>query len=282
MISLLWALLSSVAYGVSDFVGGAASRRAPAIQIVLISYPVSAVLVAVVALFVPGTPTPIAFLWGAASGVVMSTAMWAFYAALAAGPMSVVSPLTAVIVTIVPAAVGIFLGERPSVLALWGVVGAIFAVILVSKEAPGTAPSSRRMTLPVTGLTVLAGLAFALSFVFTGQIPAGTGLWPLVVTRGTASVLVFLVALARRRVGRPAGRALAGAICVGGLDVIANTAMLFAFQSGTLSIGSAVIALYPAVTVTLAIVVLRERVARWQIAGLVLAAVAIVIISLNA
>lgn len=282
MIPLILALTSSVAYGVSDFVGGVASRRAPAIQIVLFSYPVSAALITFVSLFVAGSPTPASLLWGALSGAVMSAAMWAFYAALSAGPMSVVSPLTAVIVTVVPATVGIALGERPSPLALLGIVVAIAAVILVSREPSSGAQRSKPMTLSVTGLTVVAGLAFALSFVFTGQIAAGTGLWPLVLARWTASALVLIIAFASRRAGRPEGRALVGAICVGGLDVVANTAMMLAFQSGTLSIGSALIALYPAVTVTLAITVLRERVASWQIAGLLLAGIAILVISLNA
>lgn len=281
MIPILWALTSSVAYGVSDFVGGAASRRAPAIQIVLFSYPVSAVVIAVIAFFVEGSPTPVSLIWGAAAGAVMALAMWSFYVALAAGPMSVVSPVTAVIVTVVPVSVGLVLGERPSAAALAGIAIAAAAVVLVSREPSAERSTRARIRPRVWGVTVVAGLAFALSFVFTGQIAPGTGLWPLAVARLAATILILLIALGTRRAGTPRGAAFFGAVCVGALDVVANSAMLFAFQSGTLSLGSAVIALYPAMTVALAIVVLRERVAVWQLTGLALAAASVVIISLN-
>ncbi|MEV7769847.1 DMT family transporter [Microbacterium sp. Kw_RZR3] len=281
MNPVLWALVSSGAFGLSDFVGGAASRRAPALQIVLISYPVSAALIVLLACIVGGEPTLESLVWGAASGAVMAAAMWSFYWALAHGPMSVVSPLTAVIVTILPVSVGILQGERNSVVAMVGVAVAIVAVLLVSKEPRRTESDGRRMTLRILLVTAAAGFAFGFSFIFTGQIASGTGLWPLVAARSTATVVILAAAVASRQVRPPRGIALAGAVTVGALDVVANTAMLFAFQEGTLSLGSAVIALYPAVTVILAICILRERVAWWQTLGLVLAAASVFVISIN-
>lgn len=281
MNPVLWALVSSGAFGLSDFVGGTASRRAPALQIVLISYPVSTALVVLLACVVGGQPTTESLLWGAASGAVMAAAMWSFYWALAHGPMSVVSPLTAVIVTILPVSVGLLQGERNSVAAMGGVVVAIAAVLLVSKEPRRPGFDGRRMTMRILLVTAVAGFAFGLSFIFTGQIASGTGLWPLVAARSTATVVILAAAAASRQVRAPRGIALAGAVTVGALDVVANTAMLFAFQGGTLSLGSAVIALYPAVTVILAICILRERVTWWQTLGLVLAAASVFIISIN-
>lgn len=281
MNPVLWALVSSGAFGLSDFVGGAASRRAPALQIVLISYPVSAALIVLLACIVGGEPTTESLLWGAASGAVMAAAMWSFYWALAHGPMSVVSPLTAVIVTILPVSVGLLQGERNSVAAMVGVAVAIVAVLLVSKEPRRTGFDGRRMTMRILLVTAAAGFAFGFSFIFTGQIASGTGLWPLVAARSTATVVILAAAVASRQVRAPRGMALAGAVTVGALDVVANTAMLFAFQEGTLSLGSAVIALYPAVTVILAICILRERVTWWQTLGLVLAAASVFVISIN-
>ena len=281
MNPVLWALVSSGAFGLSDFVGGAASRRAPALQIVLISYPVSAAFIVLLACIVGGEPTTESLLWGAASGAVMAAAMWSFYWALAHGPMSVVSPLTAVIVTILPVSVGLLQGERNSVAAMVGVAVAIVAVLLVSKEPRRTGFDGRRMTMRILLVTAAAGFAFGFSFIFTGQIASGTGLWPLVAARSTATVVILAAAVASRQVRAPRGMALAGAVTVGALDVVANTAMLFAFQEGTLSLGSAVIALYPAVTVILAICILRERVTWWQTLGLVLAAASVFVISIN-
>lgn len=281
MNPVLWALLSSGAFGLSDFVGGAASRRAPALQIVLVSYPVSAVLITLLACVAGGQPTMEALMWGAASGAVMAAAMWSFYWALAHGPMSVVSPLIAVIVTILPVSVGLLQGERNSVAAMIGVAVAIVAVLLVSKEPRRPGFDGRRMTMRILLVTAAAGIAFGMSFIFTGQIASGTGLWPLVAARSTATVVILAAAAASRQVRAPRGIALAGAVTVGALDVVANTAMLFAFQEGTLSLGSAVIALYPAVTVILAICILRERVTWWQTLGLLLAAASVFVISID-
>lgn len=281
MTSVIWALLSSVAYGLSDFVGGAASRRAPALQVVLLSYPVSAVLMALLAFLVPATPTMSSLLWGAASGAVMCLAMWSFYAALAMGPMSLVSPLTALFVTVIPATTGILLGERPSILALIGMTAAAIAVVLVSQEPNSRKGSHTPVTRQAIGATVVAGVAFSLSFIFTGQIATGTGLWPLLAGRTTATILILTIALILRKIGAPQGIALIGAVSVGALDVVANTSMLFAFQNGPLSLGSAIIALYPAVTVALAMATLGERVTAQQGVGLCLAALAVTTIGLN-
>ena len=75
MTSLLLALTSAVAYGVSDFLGGVASRGVAALRVILVSYPVSAVVIAAIAPFAGGSPSSASLLWGAASGAVMAVAM---------------------------------------------------------------------------------------------------------------------------------------------------------------------------------------------------------------
>lgn len=277
MIAILLALTSAFAYGVSDFAGGVASRRVQALRVVLISYPVSALVIGVAAPFVGGNPTPASLGWGVASGVVMALAMWWFYVALAEGPMSVVSPLTAIIVAGLPVVVGIAIGERPAVLAYVGIALALVAIVLVTKEGPTESggAAARRFTPRVAWFTVGAGTFFALSFVFTHQIESGTGLWPLLVARGVASLVVVATALAVRQASPPPGATLRLAVMIGLLDVVANVTMLYAFQSGLLSVVSVVIALYPAVTVGFAVVFLKERIVHLQVAGLVLSLVAV-------
>ncbi len=279
MFAILLGLTSAVAYGVSDFVGGVASRRVQALRVVLISYPVSALVIGVLAPFVGGTATRSSLVWGAASGVVMALAMWWFYIALSEGPMSVVSPVTAVIVAGLPVVVGIALGERPAGLAYAGIAIAIVAILLVSKDSSSGQTRDRAFTPRVAWFTFGAGTCFALSFVFTHQISAGTGLWPLLVARGIASLVVVAVALVVRQAVPPSGSTLRLAVLVGLLDVIANVTMLYAFHDGLLSVVSVVIALYPAVTVAFAVVFLKERIVRLQIAGLFLSLVAIVAVA---
>ena len=97
-----FALLSALGYGVSDFVGGIASRRVAALRVVLLSYPVALVLLAALAVVTGGDITGPAMLWGGLCGVTQAFGVWWFYAALGAGPISVVSPLTAILVAGVP------------------------------------------------------------------------------------------------------------------------------------------------------------------------------------
>ncbi len=139
-----------MSYGVSDFVGGIASRRVAALRVVIISYPVALVVLVAAAAPLGGTMSTPAVVWGLLSGVGQAFGVWWFYAALGSGPISVVSPLTAILVAGLPVGVGLALGERPSALAGVGVVLALIAVVLVSREAPmsrlreeNSAPMSR-------------------------------------------------------------------------------------------------------------------------------------------
>ncbi|GAB2924981.1 DMT family transporter [Rhodococcus aerolatus] len=279
MLAGLLGLLAALGYGVSDFVGGVAARKVAALRVVVVSYPFSVVLVAALLPFVGGRVTVGSLVWGGLAGVVAGVAVWSFYVALGAGPMSVVSPLTSVLVVALPVAAGIALGERPSALALVGAVVAVVAVALVSREPGTVAGEQKPFTRHVALLTVVSGVAFAGYFVLLDRVESGTGLGPLLVSRVTAS-LVVLAALARssdRAVVR--GRVLALALLAGVLDVVANVAFLYALQAGYLSLVSVVTALYPAATVLLATVVLGERTGRVQVVGMGLAAAAVALIA---
>jgi drug/metabolite transporter (DMT)-like permease len=287
MIGVILALVSAAAYGTSDFFGGIASRRVAALRVVLVSYPISAVIIAAAAVIVGGDFSWRSMLFGAASGLVMALAMWWFYIALAEGPMSVVSPLTAVIVAGIPVIVGVLLGERPSVISYGGIALAIVAVILVSREPSGTADHTvfgamtPRFTRRVAWFTVGSGVCFALSLVFTHQIENGTGLWPLVVARAVASVIVIGVAAKNRQLAKPPRAIIGLAALIAILDVVATSTLLYALQAGLLSLVSVLVSLYPAVTVLLAVLVLKERVGRWQVVGMGLALAAVAAIAVN-
>ncbi|MEU5843385.1 DMT family transporter [Rhodococcus sp. NPDC047139] len=285
MIAVALALVAAVAYGVSDFAGGVASRRASALGVVAVTYPVSLVVSLTAAPLVGGDITAASLMWGAAAGVAGGIAVWWFYLALAIGPMSVVSPVTAVLVAGIPVLIGITLGERPGLLAYLGIVVAVIAVALVSRESDETVTGvgHPRFTARVAWWTVGSGIAFALSFVALGQVETGTGLWPLAVSRATATLVVWLVIAASWRTVAWSTRSLLPILIgIGVIDVVANGALIFAYQHGMLSLVSVIAALYPAVTVFLAVIVLGERVSRVKLLGLVAAGIAVALVSVPA
>ncbi|MGB8209487.1 MAG: EamA family transporter [Mycobacterium sp.] len=246
----------------------------------LVTYPVATVLLGVMAATAGGPVRSGALLWGSLYGISQAIGVYWFYAAVSAGPISVVSPLAAVLNAAVPVAVGVALGERPGQIASVGVVLAMFAVILVSRESPADEDvRTHRFTSKVAWLTVGSGVAFGLDFVLLHQAPAECRLWPLFFARAAATVLVFAVAAMSNNLQLPSKTPLRLAVAAALLDTCANITMLLAIQKWMLSLASILISLYPATTVILAIIVLRERLTRWQALGMILAAVSVSMIA---
>jgi drug/metabolite transporter (DMT)-like permease len=131
----------------------------------------------------------------------------------------------------------------------------------------------------VAWLTVGSGLAFGLNFVVINEAPHDAGLWPLVFARIAASVMVVLIALVAGQLRVPTGVPLWLALSAGVLDTVANVAMLWALQNSLLSLTGVLISLYPAGTVALALLVLKEKVTRWQVVGMVAALAAVAMIA---
>lgn len=250
-----------------------------ALRVVVVSYPLALLLLVVAAVPFGGELSTAAVLWGLSAGIVQAFGVWWFYAALGSGPISVISPLTAILVAGIPVLAGLTFGERPGVVAGVGVALALVAVVLVSRDSTGDAerPGSRGagFTAKVAWLTVGAGVAFGMNFVILHRVPKEAQLWPLVFGRAAAVVIVLIAALATANLVIERGVPLRLAVLAGALDTVANIATLVALQSSLLSLAGVLIALYPAATVVLAIVVLRERVSRSQSVGMVLALVAV-------
>lgn len=242
-----------------------------ALRVMLVAYPLETVVLGVLAVAVGGPIQSGAVFWGCLYGVGMAFGMWAFFAALGAGPISVVSPLAAVLNAAVPVAVGVALGERPGQAASVGVALALVAVMLVSREATVKGATPYRFTPKVAWLTVVAGSAMGLNLVFLHQAPHACKLWPLVFARLSATAVVLVMAAASKNMRLPHGQPLKLALAVALLDICANVTMLVALHTWLLSLASILISLYPAATVVLAMVVLRERLSRWQGVGMVMA-----------
>jgi drug/metabolite transporter (DMT)-like permease len=282
MLFIGLAALSGLVWGVGDFAGGKATQRASALPVAWLSKVVSLPVLAVY-LVLGYEPLQVASLgWGAIGGAFGIVGMMVFYRALSAGAMTVVAPVTAVTSAVIPVAVGLAGGERPGWLRLVGVGCALLAIALVSL-APPAAGHAVVVTGRLVGMAVLSGAAFATFFVFVaraGQVAGGhAGLWPIVASQIAALAAGGVILAIRRPGGWPRGVSRRWTLVAGPLDMTANALYLLASQRGDLSLVAPLAALYPVTTVILALVIDRERIRPIQVAGLVLALVALVLVA---
>jgi drug/metabolite transporter (DMT)-like permease len=276
-VAVLLALASALIWGASDFAGGLASRRAAAPAVVAASQAAGLVVLAVLLPWLGGPATAGDLALGAAAGAAGGLGLVVFYRAMATGVMSVLAPTTGVCAAAVPVVAGLVLGERIGIAAAVGIALALVAVVLVAAEG-GLA--GLRAVRPAGLLPALvAGLLFGLFFVFLHRTHSDAGLTPLVAARATSVVLVTATALAGRAAMRIPRRVVGLVLLAGIGDVTANAFYLVATQHGQLAITGVLASLYPASTVVLAQVVLRERLVRTQAAGLVAAVAAVVLIA---
>lgn len=273
-MSVLLALGAAVAYGLSDFLGGVFARRAALWPIGLLACVGSLLGAAVLALVLPGDPRGVDFAWAAGGGLGAGLGTAFLYRGLAAGRMGVVAPVSAVGAALIPLAAGLAGGDRPGVLAWLGIAVAFPAIWLVSRE-DGNGGSDGFLD------GVLAGIGFGSIFATLGQVPEESGYWPLTVCQVVAVVAVAALALAFGENPLPRRRVDLLGLVPGILATGAVVLFLLATARGLLSIAAIITSLYPAFTVLLAVVVLREHVHRAQGVGLALCAVTIVLVGLG-
>ena len=190
--------------------------------------------------------------------------------------MSVVGPVSAVGAAIVPVAVGLALGERPSVLAAAGVLVALPAIVLVA------ASGGVRGRLGA-GLSdgLVAGLAFGILFVGLAQAGRNAGLWPVATEQTSALLPVLAVAVKSREPIPIAIRAAGLPALAGAAGMAASLLYFYATHFAMLATAAVLVSLYPGVTVLLARTILQERFTDAQRAGLGLCTLAIIAIALN-
>ncbi|MFF2053467.1 EamA family transporter [Leifsonia sp. NPDC058194] len=275
MPAVVLGLVSALVYGSADFVGGVAARRIGALRVTAVGA-VSGLALLVLALpLVGGAWSPAALGWGALSGVVGSIAVFLLYACLAIGPMSILSPLTAVVSAVVPLTWGLIGGDRFAPIGYVALGVALVAVVLVGfvPERGAVRPSGKALLMAVG-----AGVFIGAFLILLDQTPADSGVVPLLANRAVNgaimwSVVGLAVLRARTRPGgdrfTPAGAGLAAGS--GALDAAANVLILIGLRAGDLATMSVLVALYPAGTILLAAIVLRERIAPVQWIGLALA-----------
>ena len=278
-MEILLAAAAALVYGVGDYCGGRASRKIDSLVVTCAGQIFSLMLLGIF-LVILGDPAPGMhdWLWGAAGGLGGFVGLTLFYYALAKGSMTVVAPLAAVISAALPIGTGLFLGDRPSLIAYVGIVIAIVGIALVT-GAVGTAHAPTK--LAIVGVATLAGCGFGWMFVCLDRTSSDSGMWPLLAARiASISIAATIIAFrGRSRLGQ--GRIPAIALWAGFFDMGANVLFVFANRQGMLSLVSVITALYPVSTIVLALRLDHEKANRSQFAGMACAALALVFVSLG-
>jgi drug/metabolite transporter (DMT)-like permease len=269
--------LSSLFYGVADFIGGEAARRIPAQAVVLGAGLVSLPLIALAALLVGGDAQGSDLVLGAIAGALGSIGLTLLFMGLSRGHAAAVAPASAVFGAILPVVAAVALGERPTPLAWAGIALAIPSIVLCSwAAAPGD--------VPLGGLWygLLAGLGFGGYTTVISRSSESSNLLPLIPARlALIFVVLFLALIGAWRLGE-IRQAPKGMVAVNGiLDVSANVTLLLALRTGSLALVAVAASVFPAVTVILARLVNREHLRGRQILGLVLTVVALAAIAVG-
>lgn len=282
-MAALLALLASLVWGCSDFVGGLVSRHVRPLLVVGIAHLLGLLALLVIAAGTGEFSADLGYLpWAVAAGAAGLIGLVAFYRALSTGTMGIVAPIAGTGAA-VPVAVGLATGDSPSALQLAGIAVACVGVVLASgPELSGVDPAGRRPLL----LALVAALGFGLVYVFINGGSKHSVVMTLLLMRATSVLLVVCAGIwllakgfRSRRVAAPSRRELAMIVFVGFTDVGANGLYGMASGRGLVSVVSVLASLYPAVTVVLARVIENERMRRIQGAGVLLALCGVVLLA---
>jgi drug/metabolite transporter (DMT)-like permease len=273
-MTVLLSLLAAASYGLSDFTGGIFSRRGGPWAVALTGQLAGATLVLLLAWATGGSPDAADFGWAVVAGVGNGFGTAFLYRGLSSGRMGVVAPVSGVGAVVVPVAVGLIGGERPGTLVWLGILIALPAIWLVSREPEGG-------PIAGTGLIdgALAGLGFGVLFAALAQIPEEAGFLPLAFNQVIAAVAIVVVATALGQAWVPRNRQAFGGTISGSLGALATGLFLVATQGGYLTITAVITSRYPAFTIVLAASILRERIHRGQAYGLAMCAGAVVLVA---
>lgn len=286
MLTAILGLLTAITYGAADFFAAIATRKVRVVVVTAIASFTGLVFLLAVSPILGTKFSDEAFFWGLMGGFSSVIALLALYASLALGPISIVSPLGALVSAIVPAVIGVaFMGESFSLLGWLAIVLALIAVVLV-----GFVPSEH-VELPKPRaliLAIIAGAGIGLAVTALARSPHDSGIAPIIVMRTTATVLLgtlVLIGLLRGQKAAATNQTLTRQIWLtvagaGALDATANIFFTLASRSGSLTVTGVLTALYPLGTILLARLVLKEHVAGMQKIGIALTLCASLLLAL--
>ena len=273
---IILALLSSVVWGVSDFLGGTLSKKRKAIAVIGGSQTFGLLFASSLALIF-GLWTWDTTVWfnGAIAGAMGLLGLVGFYTALATGQMGIVAPISS-LSAVVPLTIGLVQGERPSSLQVGGIVVALIGVILASGPGLNGKVDSR----PVF-LALFAALTFGFCVYFMAKGGQENPTVTIVAMRATQVSIVLVIALALTSIGGLIKKDIPWLATIGASDAGANILFAFAASLGLLSVVAVLGSLYPIVTVLLAWWIHKERLMPIQYVGIAITFTGIALISLG-
>lgn len=269
-----YGLLSAASWGTGDFSGGYSTRRTPVLTVLIVSQMAGlAALILCAVIFGEPAPSRHDVLIGAAAGIVGDIGLAALYRAMAVGKMSIAAPLSAVLQGIIPVIFGILTQGLPGGLTFLGFGLAMVGVWLISQ------PGSGQINMDGLGLAMVAGMGFGGFLTLVALLSDEALFWSLAVSRVASISAMLTLAFATRRLVPPTRRYLPLIIFCGVMDVGGNVFYALAEEAGRVDVAAVLSSLYPAMTVVLALAILKERLSRWQGVGVVCALVAIGLIA---
>ena len=281
LLGVALALGSALSWGAADFAGGLLSRRAPALAVTIVAQGCGMPLALALAVATgEPVPSPLTFAWAALGGLTGGIGIAGLYRALSEGQMTRVAPVAGLIAAGVPVLLGLALGDRLDAPRAAGILVALLAIVAVARH-DATPDADRGRSRRVLVIAAVAGLGLGLNYVAFDRAAAvdGATWWILVASRTTASLVLLVAAAAVRQPGWPGRAMLPTLVLVGAADLGGTGFFLLANALGPLGPTAVLSALYPVVTALLALIVLRERLARLQVAGIGLAAVGVLLLA---
>ena len=276
MLTVILGFTTAVVYGFADFFGAIASRKISSLLVTSVSGIVGFIFLLTMVPFFGATFSELAIITGIAAGVASAIGISALYASLAIGPISIVSPFGAVLGALVPMSFGFLIGDRFGPLG-WAALALILLAVVLVGFIPGAdvrLPSARGLLF-----AFIAGVGIGTILIVLKYSPTDSGLASILVMRLVSTALLNIVLIAnwlRRRKSSAAKRPVEAkfwwaVIAAGLFDSSANIFFTLALRSGSLSVVSVLTALYPLGTILLARLILKERIGRIQMVGVLLA-----------
>ncbi len=277
MLPILYGLISSTAWGAADFIGGLASKRTSAIRVLYLAEIAGFIPFLTLALLTrePIPPAGDILLGGFASLVGLGGLVF-LYRALAEGSMTIAAPVSALFAALIPVIFGLFTLGVPSTTTLIGFGLAFLAVWLISQ----TNSTNWRLPLSSLRLPLLSGFFFGFYFIILHRATLNAFFWTLTAARFAGFVALGLFALLTRRSAMPPRETWTLCILNGVIDIAGNGFYVLSAHAGRMDVAAVLGALYPASTVLLAWIFLKERISLVQTSGIVCAFIAIVLFTL--
>jgi drug/metabolite transporter (DMT)-like permease len=277
LLSIFYGIASAVAWGAGDFLGGLATRKTSPYRVLFLGQLSGLILFLFLALLtVEALPAAADVLWAALASLLGLAGLVFLYRALAGGQMTIAAPVSALFSALIPVVYAIITTGFPSVTTMVGFILAFLAVWLISQ----TDGMNLRFSLSDLRLPLTSGFFFGLYFIALHKATLHSFYWPVTVSRITGVLVLGLIALLGRQPAMPPRGLWRIVVLSGILDVIGNGLYALAARTGRLDVAAVLGALYPASTVLLAWILLKEKVSMIQTIGILCAFAAIILFTL--